>query len=289
MPRTAYSNRARAGFTLMEMLIVIAVIAVLIAIAIPVFSAQLEKSREATDAANERTALGVATADYLSGIVSTGTYYFDASSGQLSSGFPANTYGKGTAAGDVAEDHTDMVVACTIASDGTVTTSWARNGLNGNVTGSSIMNMALNDILKKLGLTGKRYDSTSGSNDIAKIEAALKEAGVDLDTQGINSWAILTEGSGSSSTKTFWWTDVDISQASNGDMVRVVRYNPNKGTYTAAYAKVETSSSGNYLAFNGTVSKDTSTWQEAAGQNDTTKKSYSDTVAVFNKMSKTKQ
>ena len=35
------------GFTLMEMLIVIAIIAILIAIAIPVFASQLERSREA--------------------------------------------------------------------------------------------------------------------------------------------------------------------------------------------------------------------------------------------------
>ena len=42
------------GFTLAELLIVVAIIAVLTAIAIPVFSAQLEKSREATDLANIR-------------------------------------------------------------------------------------------------------------------------------------------------------------------------------------------------------------------------------------------
>ena len=35
------------GFTLMEMLIVVGIITVLIAIAIPVFSTQMEKSREA--------------------------------------------------------------------------------------------------------------------------------------------------------------------------------------------------------------------------------------------------
>ncbi len=43
------------GFTLMEMLIVVAIIAVLIAIAIPVFTSQLERSREASDAANIRS------------------------------------------------------------------------------------------------------------------------------------------------------------------------------------------------------------------------------------------
>lgn len=46
----------KKGFTLMEMLIVVAIIAVLVAIAIPVFTNQLEKAREATDAANIRSA-----------------------------------------------------------------------------------------------------------------------------------------------------------------------------------------------------------------------------------------
>lgn len=44
----------KKGFTLAELLIVVAIIAVLVAIAIPVFTAQLEKSREAVDAANIR-------------------------------------------------------------------------------------------------------------------------------------------------------------------------------------------------------------------------------------------
>ena len=46
----------KKGFTLAELLIVVAIIAVLTAIAIPVFTAQLEKSREATDLANLRSA-----------------------------------------------------------------------------------------------------------------------------------------------------------------------------------------------------------------------------------------
>ena len=44
------------GFTLMEMLIVVAIIAVLVAITIPTFTNQLEKAREATDLANLRGA-----------------------------------------------------------------------------------------------------------------------------------------------------------------------------------------------------------------------------------------
>ncbi len=44
------------GFTLAELLIVVAIIGVLVAISIPIFSSQLEKSREATDLANLRSA-----------------------------------------------------------------------------------------------------------------------------------------------------------------------------------------------------------------------------------------
>ena len=53
------------GFTLAELLIVVAIIAVLVAIAIPVFTSQLEKSREATDAANIRSAYAEVVADAL--------------------------------------------------------------------------------------------------------------------------------------------------------------------------------------------------------------------------------
>ena len=42
------------GFTLAELLIVVAIIAVVVAIAIPIFTTQLEKAREATDVANIR-------------------------------------------------------------------------------------------------------------------------------------------------------------------------------------------------------------------------------------------
>ena len=53
------------GFTLAELLIVVAIIAVLVAIAIPVFTTQLEKSREATDVANIRSAYASLMTDYL--------------------------------------------------------------------------------------------------------------------------------------------------------------------------------------------------------------------------------
>lgn len=50
------NTKNRKGFTLSELLIVVAIIGVLVAVAVPIFSSQLEKSREATDLANVRSA-----------------------------------------------------------------------------------------------------------------------------------------------------------------------------------------------------------------------------------------
>lgn len=58
-------ENGKKGFTLAELLIVVAIIAILVAISIPIFSAQLEKSREATDAANIRSAYAEVSADML--------------------------------------------------------------------------------------------------------------------------------------------------------------------------------------------------------------------------------
>ncbi|SET25456.1 prepilin-type N-terminal cleavage/methylation domain-containing protein [[Clostridium] aminophilum] len=47
-------NRSRKGYTLVELLIVIAIIGVMIAICVPIFRSRLEKSRRAVDLANAR-------------------------------------------------------------------------------------------------------------------------------------------------------------------------------------------------------------------------------------------
>lgn len=55
----------KKGFTLAELLIVVAIIAVLVAVSIPIFTTQLEKAREATDLANIRAAYAEAMVDLL--------------------------------------------------------------------------------------------------------------------------------------------------------------------------------------------------------------------------------
>ncbi|MBE6472832.1 MAG: prepilin-type N-terminal cleavage/methylation domain-containing protein [Coriobacteriaceae bacterium] len=70
--KEALQKRGVKGFTLMEMLIVIAIIAVLVAIAIPVLGAQLDRSKDATDEANARSIYGLVQADVMSPYTGTG-------------------------------------------------------------------------------------------------------------------------------------------------------------------------------------------------------------------------
>ncbi|GEM_PF-841465 len=59
--------RKRSGFTLMELLIVVAIIAILAAIAISVFSSSQEKARAAACLANRRSLYAIATTAYMTG------------------------------------------------------------------------------------------------------------------------------------------------------------------------------------------------------------------------------
>ena len=123
--------QSKKGFTLVEMLIVVAIIAILIAIAIPIISATLEKAREAVDEGNWRSAISLGNAYYLTTALKdlpgntadniTKTYanpgiwvYFDINDnkeGYITTTKPTKGYGQGTAIGAVAHDLTDCVLA----------------------------------------------------------------------------------------------------------------------------------------------------------------------------------
>lgn len=60
-------NRHRKGFTLIEMLVVIAIIAILVSIIVPIISDGTHKAQAATDAANLRSILGLLNIDVLNG------------------------------------------------------------------------------------------------------------------------------------------------------------------------------------------------------------------------------
>lgn len=140
----------KKGFTLAELLIVVAIIAVLVAVSIPIFTSQLEKSREATDVANMRAAKAAAVTAYLSedapvwtktaaegstpaSTTFNGTVYYDANNGVLKADKTDITpYGKGTSVdggnkelGYTNADYTGKVIKVTITqASGEVSLTW---------------------------------------------------------------------------------------------------------------------------------------------------------------------
>lgn len=71
MIRKLRNKDRMSGFTLAELLVVVAIIAVLVAIAIPIFKSQLDKAKDASTVANVRSAYAEASTAVLDGQVGT--------------------------------------------------------------------------------------------------------------------------------------------------------------------------------------------------------------------------
>lgn len=117
------------GFTLIEMLIVVAIIAILVIVSIPMVSSSLDKAKSATDDANERAAKAAAMIEYmLNGGTGTPTYNYDAATGKVVSGtVPTDSnYGQGTNGKD-GKTRSGYVIV-TIDANGTAKVTWSGSG-----------------------------------------------------------------------------------------------------------------------------------------------------------------
>jgi len=125
--------RKQGGFTLIEMLIVVAIIAILIAVSIPMVNSSLEKAREATDAANERAFKAELLACYAmnddgnSNPFGVGTrYFYDAANGKIvTNPSDAGKYGQSTKVeGKDAKDRTGYWLAGSVNDNAVVKMEW---------------------------------------------------------------------------------------------------------------------------------------------------------------------
>lgn len=130
--------KKQGGFTLIEMLIVVAIIAILIAVSIPMVANALERTRDATDQANERAAKAEAAIVYLDAAKAptgykpgnAGSFKYDAENGQLVDMSTTNIdpYGKcigcSNAPYENSDDHTSKIIKVEISDEGLITITW---------------------------------------------------------------------------------------------------------------------------------------------------------------------
>lgn len=141
----------KKGFTLAELLIVVAIIGVLVAVSIPIFTSQLEKSKQATDLANMRSAKAAAVAEWMMGPMSeTETYVYDAASGKVYSKgtMTPSGYGKSShnatefasmlnAEGTPNKNGTPTYLTVTVTTDGSVTMVWGSGMTFASISGGT--------------------------------------------------------------------------------------------------------------------------------------------------------
>lgn len=85
--------KKNGGFTLIEMLIVVAIIAILVVVSIPMVNSNLNEARKATDAANERAAKAAAMITFMTENPGKETTYSYQEDGTIVEGTPKDSKG----------------------------------------------------------------------------------------------------------------------------------------------------------------------------------------------------
>lgn len=231
--------RARQGFTLMEVLIVVAIIAALVLLAIPTFSASLETSQESACAANRRSLQTVLAAASLSqGADSLPQVFLQQQ--------------------EVSVCPSGGTISYLLNSDGSITVSCSIHAPGGGFGDAGVMDkviQTLDTVIREKEAESSRKFSTidsgvsqyTGSAAFAGVTAEflsrLETAGIDLSSMGAVSWRYET------AKNLLYWTPVDIQSAAlaKGDQVPVIRYNVKSGNYSVWYSTVDTSSTGGHV------------------------------------------
>lgn len=279
---------AKRGFTLIEVIVVLTILALLSAIVIPSMTGWIDKANEKVCAVNraqleryyayEKTLYYGQPEEVTLAKVLGQTY---AETKDDVAGIRCPSGGIYSAAGEK--------VSCSVHGESGDSGNPPVNGLV--YTGESPYKLLSQALSKGNGggtvSFSKQIDSTAtnGKNQLA-IAGYLSANGLDMTGMNVKTWKIFKE----SGITTYTWSDQSITGLTPGANVRVIRYNPKTGNYTAGYMQVvsctDSSTGGTGDTYNilagGTAA---AVWKEYAGQTSSTKKSYEETLKIFNTMS----
>lgn len=218
----------------MEMLIVIAIVAVLISVAVPVLSSQLERSREAVDLANVRSAYAQVSTEALLGNTGvTVTVKLKQKQAGWQSVDPVNIGGivhsKNVGNTDNWKGDAEPEGTCKVSYDEThgVVLTWS--GYPFNTAHKDFFEEVLcktdywkSDARKEN--SNFEFDSLCpGSNYILQIKDALNSMDNSLLQQENCTWAFLGDGhEGKEADRYLFWTSLDTSKVGAGKKIPVL-------------------------------------------------------------------
>ena len=226
----------------MEMLIVIAIVAVLISVAVPVLSSQLERSREAVDLANVRSAYAQVSTEALLGNTGvTVTVNLKQKQAGWQSANPVNIGGivhsKSNGNTDNWKGDAEPGGSCEVSYDKThgVVLTWSGTAAPGNPSYpfDTKHTEFFGEVLYKTEFWTRgdmnnnpnfEFDSRCpNSTYIPQIEAALESMDNSLLQQKDCTWAFLGDGhEGQEADRYLFWTSLDTSKVGPGAKIPVL-------------------------------------------------------------------
>ena len=271
------NNRNHRGFTLVELLIVLAILGIMAAISVPIYGAHLEKSREAVDLTNVRIAYSELMSAYTLEDTDSDMYQPD---GRYLKEVPLQqkTAGWTTEMADVAVAgvaYTDDVHWLNDPAAGGTCQVYIKNselfldwGDSAKGTGArqdhiniiSAADFLTKDILSSI--IGENYghkiinsNETDAQNGATKkFKEYAQENGFDLNDYGATTWQIYVKESESATNllenPAIYWSTLELTKEMQGKNVPVMGYR--NGKYDVYFAQVRVCNPGastEYVAF----------------------------------------
>lgn len=237
------STRNSRGFTLAELLITVAIIGVLVAISIPVFASQTEKSREATDLSNVRAAYAEVMAEAITENMEyqEKTVPLKQKQDDWQSADSVTIGGITHAKGEGDTDHWKGIPGaggkCTVSFDPKrgIRFDWTGGSGDGNGSGPAIdFKENIHGIVEETGLLTKyetsMFEMDSKSPNSGMVPQVEKLLGADsLLKHG--TWAYLGDTRDGFKSAYLFWTSVDTNDVGAGEKIPVIVSKKGGGFY----------------------------------------------------------
>lgn len=245
------STQNSRGFTLAELLITVAIIGVLVAILIPVFASQMEKSREATDLSNVRAAYAEVMAEAITENMEyqVKTVPLKQKKDDWQSADSVTIGGITHAKGEEDTDHWKGIPRaggkCTVSFDSKkgILFDWTGGSGDGNESGPAIdFSENIHEIVESTGLLTKHETSMFEMDSKSPNSVMVPQVEKLLEKNSLlkyGTWAYLGDTRDNFKSTYLFWTSVDTNVVGAGKKIPVIVSKEGGGFYISETTTAE--------------------------------------------------